>query len=103
MRPENTNHSQESGAYEGIEAECFPVLSITSECVGRGFDKYRIAADSLPDLPIAPRSGHNGVTSMLFGVGPPARGGCDLPDLPALHRCDGALENMAKLDSSETP
>ena len=38
------------------------MLSITSECVGRGFDKYRVAANSLPDLPIAPRSGHHGVT-----------------------------------------
>ena len=49
------------------------MLSIASECVRRGFDKYRVAANSLPGMPIAPRSGHNGVTSMLFGVGPRAR------------------------------
>jgi hypothetical protein len=39
------------------------VFSIASECVRRGFEEYRIAANSLPDVPIAPCSGHNGVTS----------------------------------------
>lgn len=38
------------------------MLSIASECARRGFDRYCIAASSLPDVPIAPGSGHNGVT-----------------------------------------
>jgi hypothetical protein len=38
-------------------------MSIASECVRRGFEENRIAANSLPDMPIAPGYGHNGVTN----------------------------------------
>jgi hypothetical protein len=75
------------------------VLSITSACVRRGFGEYRIAPHYLQRALIAPSSGHNGVTSMLFRWAP--RVGRD-PHLPAIPRSDRALENVAKLDSPET-
>jgi hypothetical protein len=49
--------------FEGIEVHYSPVMAIASECVRRGFEEYRIAANSLLGMPIAPGSGHNGVTS----------------------------------------
>ena len=51
--------------FEGIEMNCAPMLPITSERVRRGFNEYVTAVNCPPHTPIAPGSGHTGVTKRV--------------------------------------
>jgi hypothetical protein len=52
--------------FERIGMDYPLVLSIVSECVGRGFVEYGIAVNCPPHTPIALGSGHRGVTEDAF-------------------------------------
>jgi hypothetical protein len=75
-----------------------PVMVIASECVRRGFEEYGIAANSLPGMPIAPCSGHNGVTSSkLRNLGVCGHGLLDTIPLLFLLGCRIPFEQLAHL------